>query len=73
MRSGLGYLGVLTLAVSMTLTESAAQARVEQVTLGAEDDAGPWSYADGTGYVNDVVKAAFAEEKKQSAVTEQEE
>ena len=61
MRSGLGYLGVLTLAVSMTLTESAAQARVEQVTLGAEDDAGPWSYADGTGYVNDVVKAAFAE------------
>jgi polar amino acid transport system substrate-binding protein len=29
------------------------------VVIGAEDDAAPWSYADGTGYVNDVVKAAF--------------
>lgn len=29
------------------------------VLVGAEDDAAPWSYADGTGYVNDVVRAAF--------------
>src|SRR5690349_7446181 len=30
------------------------------VTIDAEDDAAPWSMADGTGYVNDVVRAAFA-------------
>jgi ABC-type amino acid transport substrate-binding protein len=29
--------------------------------IGAEDDAAPWSYADGTGYVNDLVAAAFRE------------
>lgn len=29
------------------------------ITIGAEDDAAPWSYADGTGYVNDLVRAAF--------------
>jgi len=28
-------------------------------TLGAEDDAHPWSNADGTGYANDVVRAAY--------------
>ena len=27
--------------------------------IGAEDDAAPWSYADGTGYVNDLVVQAF--------------
>jgi len=31
------------------------------VVLAAEDDAAPWSYADGGGYVNDLVRAAFAE------------
>src|SRR5258705_13760737 len=31
----------------------------QTLIAGAEDDAGPWSYADGTGYVNDVVRAAF--------------
>jgi ABC-type amino acid transport substrate-binding protein len=31
------------------------------LVLGAEDDAAPWSYADGSGYVNDLVRAAFAE------------
>lgn len=29
------------------------------LALGAEDDAAPWSYADGAGYVNDLVRAAF--------------
>lgn len=29
------------------------------ITIGAEDDAAPWSYADGTGYVNDLVREAF--------------
>ena len=32
----------------------------DSITIGAEDDAAPWSYADGTGYVNDLVKAAYA-------------
>ena len=31
----------------------------QTLVAGAEDDAGPWSYADGTGYVNDIVRAAF--------------
>jgi ABC-type amino acid transport substrate-binding protein len=31
------------------------------VVLAAEDDAAPWSYADGSGYVNDLVTAAFGE------------
>lgn len=34
-------------------------APVPQVTLAAEDDAAPWSYPDGSGYVNDLVRAAF--------------
>lgn len=33
--------------------------------IGAEDDAAPWSYADGTGYVNDVVRAAFQRSGRQ--------
>lgn len=32
----------------------------KQLTLGVEDDAGPWSYANGSGYANDLVKAAYA-------------
>lgn len=30
-----------------------------KAVIGAEDDAAPWSSADGSGYVNDVVRAAF--------------
>jgi len=30
------------------------------LVIGAEDDAAPWSYADGRGYVNELVRAAFA-------------
>lgn len=29
------------------------------IVIGAENDAAPWSYADGTGFVNDLVRAAF--------------
>lgn len=32
----------------------------ERLEVLAEDDAGPWSLKDGTGFANDVVKAAFA-------------
>jgi polar amino acid transport system substrate-binding protein len=31
----------------------------ETIIIGAENDAAPWSYGNGTGYVNDLVKAAF--------------
>jgi ABC-type amino acid transport substrate-binding protein len=31
------------------------------VVIAAEDDAAPWSYADGNGYVNDLVLASFRE------------
>jgi polar amino acid transport system substrate-binding protein len=31
----------------------------QPLIIAAEDDAAPWSRADGTGYANDVVKAAF--------------
>lgn len=30
------------------------------ITIGAEDDAAPWSYADGTGYVNELVTKIFS-------------
>ncbi len=36
-------------------------AATHQVVLAAEDDAAPWSYADGSGFVNDLVLAAFRE------------
>jgi polar amino acid transport system substrate-binding protein len=39
----------------------ATQTATQTVTIGAEDDAAPWSYPDGTGYVNDLVRAAFKE------------
>ncbi len=38
---------------------AAAQPAGPRVTLAAEDDAAPWSYADGTGYANTLVRAAF--------------
>lgn len=41
------------------LLAGAAAAETPTVTIGAEDDAAPWSYADGSGYVNDLVRAAF--------------
>lgn len=45
------------LALSFLLLPLSLQAQT--VTIGAEDDAAPWSYADGTGYVNDLVRTAF--------------
>lgn len=40
---------------------AAAPAPRPTLVLAAEDDAAPWSYADGSGYVNDLVRAVFAE------------
>ncbi len=39
----------------------ACVACAQPLTIGAEDDAAPWSYADGRGYVNDLVRAVFRE------------
>jgi ABC-type amino acid transport substrate-binding protein len=37
----------------------AAQAAQHALEIAVEDDAAPWSQADGSGYANDVVRAAF--------------
>jgi len=55
----LSMLLVLGHASAFARTLRSASAR-PMVVVGAEDDAAPWSYADGSGYVNDVVRAAFA-------------
>jgi polar amino acid transport system substrate-binding protein len=31
----------------------------ETITIGAENDASPWSFPDGSGYVNDLVREAY--------------
>src|SRR5882672_3584311 len=36
-----------------------AWAQTKSLIIAVEDDAAPWSLADGTGYANDVVVAAF--------------
>ncbi|WP_161784269.1 ABC transporter substrate-binding protein [Aquabacterium sp. NJ1] len=41
------------------LAQAALPEARPRAVIGAEDDAAPWSYADGSGYVNDVVRAAF--------------
>ncbi|HEX5310834.1 substrate-binding periplasmic protein [Aquabacterium sp.] len=51
---------LLYLTVTGLLMPIAAAQPREVITLGAEDDAAPWSYADGSGYVNDLVRQAFS-------------
>ena len=49
-------------AVALATAGSMAGSAVAQTAvIGAEDDAAPWSYPDGTGYVNELVQAAFQE------------
>lgn len=50
---------VLTLALCSTLM-AASHTAPEILEVGVEDAAAPWSQADGTGYANDVARAAFA-------------
>lgn len=50
---------LLRLFLISWLSVAAYSLRAETIRIGAEDDAAPWSYADGTGYVNDLVRAAF--------------
>ncbi len=55
--SGCGALAVVMLVHG--LAQAAMPGAQPRAVIGAEDDAAPWSYADGTGYVNDLVRAAF--------------
>jgi hypothetical protein len=41
------------------LALAAGPVMAQSIVIGAEDDAAPWSYADGSGYANDVVRQAF--------------
>ena len=41
------------------LYPAAAYAQHKSLVIAVEDDAAPWSRADGSGYANDVVVAAF--------------
>lgn len=50
-----GTVAGLLLAIAAATADAA-----QHVTLGVEDDAAPWSYANGSGYANDLVKAAYA-------------
>jgi ABC-type amino acid transport substrate-binding protein len=56
----LGAAWAATLPLQAT-AQAAAPASAPTLVLGAEDAAAPWSYADGSGYVNDLVRAVFAE------------
>ena len=54
------YLKAASLIVLVMLLNSAsARAQSNSLVIAVEDDAAPWSRADGTGYANDVVSAAF--------------
>ena len=54
-------LGIWLLAFNMVGPNagSFAEAQTKTVVLSVEDDASPWSQADGSGYANDLVVAAF--------------
>jgi len=49
---------ILILVLSYCILSVHVQS-AEQLEVAAEDEAAPWSQKDGTGYANDVVKAAF--------------
>lgn len=48
-----------SMAVALAQTPLSAPVQEPSVTIGAENDAAPWSYPDGTGFVNDLVREAF--------------
>lgn len=48
-------------SVAAALLASLALADPPQLVLAVEDAAAPWSYADGSGYANDLVRAVFKE------------
>ncbi len=55
------FLGILSFILNMACptVHSLAEAQTKTVVLSVEDDAAPWSRPDGSGYVNDLVVAAY--------------
>src|ERR1041385_2297357 len=49
----------MVLAVCLLILSANVQAQKKILIIAVEDDAAPWSRADGTGYANDLVTAAF--------------
>src|SRR5688572_9362570 len=47
-------------ALALVVAASPPTGARETIDIGVEDAAAPWSQADGTGYANDVARAAFA-------------
>ncbi len=56
-RTALGAFAALALVAATGPPPPAAER--ETIDIGVEDAAAPWSQADGTGYANDLVRAAF--------------
>jgi len=44
----------------LLMNVASARSQTKSLVIAVEDDAAPWSRADGTGYANDVVVAAFS-------------
>lgn len=47
------------IAIVLLLSQVRTSSQTKPLVIAVEDDAGPWSFADGAGYANDVVIAAF--------------
>ncbi|SCK28421.1 ABC transporter substrate-binding protein [Vogesella sp. LIG4] len=58
MRKALAVAALLS-GLSVPAAHGADEVAGVPIVIGAEDDAAPWSYSNGSGYVNDVVKLAF--------------
>lgn len=50
---------LLAVCFGMLFLVLSSVARAQPLLIAVEDDAAPWSKPDGTGYANDVVRAAF--------------
>src|SRR5499433_2311933 len=50
---------LILLVLVLFAARSSAEAQTKSLVLAVEDDASPWSRPDGSGYANDVVRAAF--------------
>ena len=49
----------ITVVIIFVLTTATSSSQTRPLVIAVEDGAAPWSRADGTGYANDVVTAAF--------------
>jgi polar amino acid transport system substrate-binding protein len=54
-----GVKSIGAIAIVLLLSAVRTSPQTKPLVLAVEDAAGPWSMADGTGYANDIVTAAF--------------